>query len=55
MKAYLILPVVSMILVAIALNHDFLSVMYIAKMGIALSLLIISTILLVKDLRRKKI
>ncbi|MPM98080.1 hypothetical protein SDC9_145261 [bioreactor metagenome] len=54
MKAYLILPFFSVILTAIAFNDDFLSLMYIVKMGVALSLLIISAILLVKDLKKKK-
>lgn len=54
MKAFVILPIFSIFLIATALNDDFLSATYIIKMGLALLFLIITVILLIKDINRKK-
>lgn len=54
MKAYIIFPVFAIFLIATAFNDDFLSTIYTVKMGLALLFLIITVILLIKDINRKK-
>lgn len=53
MKSYILLPLASMVLVALAFKDEFLSGMYILKMGTALLLLVLAALFLIKDVRHK--
>jgi len=53
MKSYAILPIVAIFLIAMSVSDKFLSLSYLLKTIPALTLLLISVILLTIDLRKK--
>lgn len=52
MNLYVLLPIISIFIVAMASQNEFLSTPYIIKMGIALLLLFISITFIVRDKRK---
>ncbi len=55
LKLYYFLPILAGPLIGTLLFDEFLSTTYIIKMGVVLLLIIVSVILLIQDIKRKKI
>lgn len=55
MKLYLFLPIISIFIASTLFYNESLSTPFIIKMGIVLLLLIVSVILLIRDIKRREI